>query len=765
MKKLLPLLLAIISVLTAWAQGPCTTTNATGCQCATPGQTNCDLLPDITISWQDLTNYTEYPQTGAGTNYNGQGPDDGRLRLTGTTPNIGFGSFTVRGTDWYVCGTDTFQSTQNPGLCPDGTFPQNLLEQRVYHKNGATMTSWDRYAGSMTFHPTHNHNHVDNWTDFSLRIKQPAEPDPRKWPIVGSGSKIGFCLMDFGTCTGYNGRCRDVNTVYQQGNVLLNGDFPNYGLGGGQYSCSPVEQGISSGYVDVYGKHLDMMWINIPPNICNGEYWVVAIVDPKNFFLEADESNNYTAIPITLTQQSPANTNPWATITANKPGNICQGDSVQLHANGALHYTWSTGDTTQTIWVKQSGSYTVTLSNYCGTATSTAFAVNVGNAGDAPALIGDTLCTAGTATLSGPNNATIQWFADAQGTTLLGEGNTFIATNVSTDSIFYGREVSQLPPSIYNVGPTSDVGGGNYTSNNQYMIFDALTPFTLKSVLLDADQAGTRRIYLRNFSNVVLDSVDVTIPVGITRTTLNFNVPAGSDYRLTVGSNPRLFRNSGGVQYPYVIDNVVSIKNSSADNQYYYYFYDWEVETASNACYTALAPVQVLVNSNLTTTITPINSEYNASANPVQLSATPAGGTFSGQGVVGNTFDPGLAGPGGPYEIVYTYTSNGCTVTDTIAVSVKDDVGVNDIVDFKQPISLYPNPANGQVNLTFELKTRQDVDVAILDLAGRTVYIQTLKNADGKQKQTLSTQNLASGVYTLTLKVNNKISRRKMVVN
>ena len=60
----------------------CTTTNATSCECV-DGTNNCLLLPDITASWQGIADngWTEYPQTGAGQNYNNQGPDDGRLRV------------------------------------------------------------------------------------------------------------------------------------------------------------------------------------------------------------------------------------------------------------------------------------------------------------------------------------------------------------------------------------------------------------------------------------------------------------------------------------------------------------------------------------------------------------------------------------------------------------------------------------------------------------------------------------------------------------
>jgi gliding motility-associated-like protein len=40
----------------------------------------------------------------------------------------------------------------------------------------------------------------------------------------------------------------------------------------------------------------------------------------------------------------------------------------------------------------------------------------------------------------------------------------------------------------------------------------------------------------------------------------------------------------------------------------------------------------------------------------------PPGGTFSGEGVSGNQFDPALAGSTGIYDVTYTYTdANGCT--------------------------------------------------------------------------------------------------------
>jgi len=53
----------------------------------------------------------------------------------------------------------------------------------------------------------------------------------------------------------------------------------------------------------------------------------------------------------------------------------------------------------------------------------------------------------------------------------------------------------------------------------------------------------------------------------------------------------------------------------------------------------------------------------------INLSATPAGGTFTGLGVSGNQFCPNVAGPG-THTITYTVTANGCTFTATTTVTV-----------------------------------------------------------------------------------------------
>ena len=204
MKTILRLCLGIMLMIPNLSTAQCTTTNAKTCSCK-DGTNNCDLLPDIGIARPPLlvsgsSGVIEYSQTGNGAN-------NGRLRISVSTPNTGFGPLEIRAQAIYVCGTDTFYGSA-PTSCTDGSAPKQLIKQRVYHKTDSVMSYYDRDAGTMTYHPTHGHMHVDNWGVFTLRTAT-TDPNPLNWPIVGNGAKLAFCLMDYGSCSTYNGHCVD----------------------------------------------------------------------------------------------------------------------------------------------------------------------------------------------------------------------------------------------------------------------------------------------------------------------------------------------------------------------------------------------------------------------------------------------------------------------------------------------------------------------------------------------------------------------------
>jgi hypothetical protein len=77
-----------------------------------------------------------------------------------------------------------------------------------------------------------------------------------------------------------------------------------------------------------------------------------------------------------------------------------------------------------------------------------------------------------------------------------------------------------------------------------------------------------------------------------------------------------------------------------------------------------------------------LSSSYCVNDPIVTLTPNMAGGTFSGAGVVGNTFNPALAGVGGPYLITYTYSNGLCANSAQLYVTV---YGIPDACVFNSP--------------------------------------------------------------------------------
>lgn len=595
-KQLLILLAAFALPLFSWAQ--CTTTNATSCQCKDPGQTDCDLLPDIQVGhppFYDLGatyGVIEYSQTG-------HGVDDGRLKVSVSTPNPGFGPLEIHSTNVFVCGTDTTVGTA-PTICPDGiTYPRILINQRIYHKNANTMTYYDRAAGTMTYHPTHSHMHVDNWGNYSLRTRDSTKANPLDWPVIGFGTKLAFCVMDYGTCAGWADHCLDT-----AGNSLnSNSDFPNYGLGGGSFNCSSVIQGISSGYLDIYWTSLDGMWIDIPPGTCNGNYWIVTEVDPNNYFLESDETNNVYAAPFELTQQQPNPlTTPGKLNVTNSLLNLCQGESTTLSADNSVSsnsYLWNTGETTSSITVNTPGTYYVEYSTSCGTGHSYTVDVNVFTPPTGPVTVNDTIPTPGSATLAASGAGDINWYDAAVGGTLVGTGNLLSTPSINTTTTFWAETEETHNGLSFQVGPPDNtVAAGASSTSGQYLSFDCYNPFILHSVKVYATTAGTRTIVLSDNAGMLLQSKVVNVTVGMTIVDLDFPVSQGIGYQLS-RTGGELYRNNNavGLSFPYTIDNYCAITGTSQGTGYYYFFYDWSIQLPSNSCSSARIPAVAVVTA------------------------------------------------------------------------------------------------------------------------------------------------------------------------
>lgn len=714
----------------SFSYAQCTTENSIGCECKDSDEIACDLLPDITVSWQwGIGDYEEFPpgeglQSGE-INY----PDNwfeitpeveamGRIRVGARTPNIGSGPLNLRGADkdgyrWMICYdsgvADTF-SVYDPdwneeSYCPDGSTPKHISIQRVYQKKAdGSMGFYEVMVGTMEYHPTHGHMHFNEWTIMSLRIPDPNNMEnPLEWEIVGDGAKVGFCVMDLGNCSSENAGCRDDESVYNEGTLLSQDDFPNYGLGGGGYGCSPVSQGISVGYNDTYGSYLDGMFLNIPLGTCNGDYAVV--LEVPQVMLEERLDNNFTWFPVTLTQQTGVPNVPE--ITSSATNLVCEGDNISLSIDAPDNTTllWSDGSTSESIEINQAGTYSVTVTSEefsCPT-TKNIVVSTISN----PSLESVTVCKNENAELSVESEYDVTWYDESMN--VVGSGLSF-TTPILNESVNYYVTSSF---SDNNVGPEQHEGGSNYSGGSNaigFLSFDALSSFTLESVSVYTEEPAERKFILMNEAGEVV--AEHTEFVGFCAdepqvVELNFEVPAGTNYQIGTdaevnvssvgGENPQLKRTgtNGGLSYPYVLDGKVSINkavyygqgvdDSGGDDYttYYYYLYNWVI-----------------------------------AGEPIEC-------------------DP----------VVFPVTVEDCSSIDEVLVDM----------------SVYPNPTEGLVAINLSLETESNVGLTLSNSIGQSVYYENLGKLT-KLDKSFDWSMLPKGIYTISFNINNQKTFEKIVL-
>ena len=310
---------------------------------------------------------------------------------------------------------------------------------------------------------------------------------------------------------------------------------------------------------------------------------------------------------------------------------FCAGGAVLLSTAEAGEYLWSTGETTQTIEVNESGAYTVTIQGLCDAFTSPPQQVEVYTVA-APTVEPDTITEPGTATLTA-TGADPHWYDQAAGGTLLGTGNTFVTPFIMETTTYYVEDLGPFGGGSFSGGMPEHTGTSLFGGNqfNGELIFDCLEPFTLKQVKVYTNTPGPRVVELRNSSGEVLLSKPVDISDGESQVFLDFDIQPGVDLSLTTNPDsnqayygfisPRLQRNNSGVMYPYWIEGAAMLKNSNFGEDYYYYFYDWQVEIPGDTCVSERVPVEA-VYKDISAVLEP------GSAGTLQVYPNPTSGSF-----------------------------------------------------------------------------------------------------------------------------------------
>jgi hypothetical protein len=174
-----------------------------------------------------------------------------------------------------------------------------------------------------------------------------------------------------------------------------------------------------------------------------------------------------------------------ATIAANGPSSICNGNSVELTGN--TNGIWSTGTTTPGITVTNAGAYFVTNTNSCGSINSNTITVTIDSL-PSPATISaigsTTICSGETVILTGNINGT--WSNNETSTAIgVSTSGTYYVTNTNScgNSVSNQITVVVLPaaptPTITQVGYNleTNIGYNSYQwFNNNFPVPNETNP-------------------------------------------------------------------------------------------------------------------------------------------------------------------------------------------------------------------------------------------------------------------------------------------------
>jgi len=130
---------------------------------------------------------------------------------------------------------------------------------------------------------------------------------------------------------------------------------------------------------------------------------------------------------------------------------------------------------------------------------------------------------------------------------------------------------------------------GGFFNGDQHLNLNASKECIIKSAMIYSESNNTITFELRNSGGIVIDDTTLTVFSGQQTIDLNLNVPIANDIQLGVSQGALqvsgLYRNNSNANYPYDIASAINITSSSANTDplnYYYFFYDIEVEVLCN---------------------------------------------------------------------------------------------------------------------------------------------------------------------------------------
>lgn len=454
---------------------------------------------------------------------------------------------------------------------------------------------------------------------------------------------------------------------------------------------------------------------------------------------------------------------PDNTIIVDGITSICPGETIELTAEAGTSYNWSNGETTQSIEVGSGGNYSVVIWDEDGCA-SLSDNVTVDVLEDETPTISlegdDTFCEGGTAILTSTIGDNYNWSnGDDTQTIVVNQSGEYY---VMIDAIC---SVDQLESEAISI-----------------TVLDAADLPVSANVELASPGVATLTATGENL--MWYDAEDAVVSIGTGETLETDIVNVGAPLTYWVEANTIY---GGGEEVGGKLDNEGSGGIPSTGGVLYFDAFE-EFTLLEVTVYipegeaTTDRTIQ-LFDQNGTVIAEHVESFDAVGTHQVELNFEVPMGNGLSIGCVENNLFRNSAGVSYPYAVgtvgtIYDSTfgasyyyyfynwqiqkSQVACPSERVEVSASV-VGVEEL-DLFSSLSIFPNPASDMVTISLELLKGSKVSVRLSDVSGAIVLSEEWGQVTGFQNRNIDTNDLAPGVYSVSISVGDSVSNTSLII-
>ncbi len=232
------------------------------------------------------------------------------------------------------------------------------------------------------------------------------------------------------------------------------------------------------------------------------------------------------------------------------------------------------------------------------------------------------------------NGTNWNWYFNEDSSVPFYRGNSLVVNDIDSDRTYFVESETSASYESFNGGELAPSGSNMYSSDLVHgrMFFHVHKEVIMEECSVYTDKPGIRTFTIIDESGQLIVEKQLDLVEGFNKIEFNATLHPGNNYSIGTDvemnrqnfdhPSPRLVRTTEQTNYPYFVDDLVTIVNSSIGPAFYLYFYDWKVRQTDFICKSDRVAIEINVDTS-----TSVDSEFTDGA--VQLFPNPTSGQIN----------------------------------------------------------------------------------------------------------------------------------------